>query len=123
MVHVSDVERSAEYYRLLGFEVGNSFPREGKPTWVWMYQPRAESWKRGANLMLATSERPVNPGAQDVLFYLYAADLVALRNQLLERGVKVSEIEYPFYMPKGEFRTHDPDGYCLMIGQSYEGSP
>jgi hypothetical protein len=29
MIHVADVERSAAFYRLLGFEVGNAVPREG----------------------------------------------------------------------------------------------
>jgi hypothetical protein len=32
--------------------------------------------------------------------------------------VKVSRITYPDYMPKGEIRVEDPDGYCLLIGQS-----
>ena len=26
----------------------------------------------------------------------------------------------PFYMPNGEVRVHDPDGYCLLIGQLSE---
>jgi len=54
---VSDVERSAVFFRLLGFEIGNKVPRTGKPNWAWLYQPKAESWKRGANLMLVTGER------------------------------------------------------------------
>jgi hypothetical protein len=31
--------------------------------------------------------------------------------------VTVSEVTYPPYMPKGEVRVDDPDGYCLLIGQ------
>jgi hypothetical protein len=26
-------------------------------------------------------------------------------------------IEHPFYMPSGEFRLFDPDGYVLLVGQ------
>jgi hypothetical protein len=33
-------------------------------------------------------------------------------------GVKVSAISYPDYMPKGEIRVDDPDGYTLLIGQA-----
>jgi hypothetical protein len=36
---------------------------------------------------------------------------------LLENSVEVSEIGRPFYMPNGEIRITDPDGYCLLIGQ------
>jgi len=25
---------------------------------------------------------------------------------------------YPDYMPKGEIRVEDPDGYCLLVGQA-----
>jgi hypothetical protein len=53
-----------------------------------------------------------------VLFYLYSPDLIALRAHLQSSGVKVSPITYPDYMPKGEIRVDDPDGYCLLIGQA-----
>jgi hypothetical protein len=52
------------------------------------------------------------------LFYLYSPELIALREHLLGNGVKVSPITYPDYMPKGEIRVEDPDGYVLLIGQS-----
>ncbi len=125
MIHVADVDRAAEFYRLLGFEIGNYVPKgePGPKHWAWLYQPKAESWKTGANLMITRTGRPLNPRAQDVLFYLYATDLVGLRNELLAHGLKPGEICYPEYLPKGEFRIDDPDGYCLMIGQAAEDTP
>jgi hypothetical protein len=69
------------------------------------------------------SECAIQADAQQVLFYLYANDRVAVRNRLIAAGVKVGEIGYPEYLPKGEFQTSDPDGYVLMIAQSIEGSP
>jgi len=30
-------------------------------------------------------------------------------------GVAVGHTTYPFYCPKGEFRTTDPDGYVCMV--------
>ena len=123
MVHVADVERSAAFYRLLGFEIGNRVPRTGAPHWAWLYARDAEDWRRGPNLMLTRTGRPLQPEAQDVLFYLYASDLVALREKLLAEGINAGEITYPDYLPKGEFAAHDPDGYCLMIAQASDDTP
>ena len=123
MIHVADVERSAGFYRLLGFEIGNFVPAEGPMHWAWLYAPKAPDWKRGPNLMLTRSARAIDAGAQDVLFYLYAADLAALRSQLLAAGIRAGTISYPEYLPKGEFRVQDPDGYTLMIAQSTADTP
>ncbi len=71
-----------------------------------------------AEIMFARAAEPVVAGQQAVLFYLYSPDLIALREHLLTNGVKVSPITYPDYMPKGEIRVDDPDGYCLLIGQA-----
>ena len=122
-LQVAVVERAVEFYRLLGFEVGNRFPKEGEMGWAWLYQPAAPDWKRGANLMVARAEDPVDPKAQRAMLYLYAEDLQALHAELAAAGVKVGEIQYPFYLPKGEFQTFDPDGYVVNIGQKFEGTP
>lgn len=39
MVFVADVERSIEFYRHLGFEVGDTFAADEapKPTWAWLF--------------------------------------------------------------------------------------
>lgn len=125
MVRVANIERSVEFYRLLGFEVGNYVPRaENCPmAWAWLYQPKTPNWKTGANLMLTVNHDAITPGAHSVLFYLYANDLVGLRTRLLGAGVKVGEITYPEYLPEGEFRTSDPDGYTLMIAQAGKDTP
>jgi catechol 2,3-dioxygenase-like lactoylglutathione lyase family enzyme len=123
MIRVADVERSAKFYQLLGFEIGNYVPREAPPMhWAWLYQPQAPDWKTGANLMLVHSEEKPQHELPVVL-YLYAGDLVALRQQLIEGGLTVGAITDPWYLPKGEFELHDPDGYTVMVGQSCEESP
>jgi catechol 2,3-dioxygenase-like lactoylglutathione lyase family enzyme len=123
MIHVADVARSAGFYRLLGFDIGNRVPAEGTMQWAWLYAPKAPDWKRGPNLMLSRTGRPIDAGAQDVLFYLYAADLEALRGQLLAAGIHAGAISYPEYLPQGELRVQDPDGYVLMIAQSTADTP
>ena len=69
MIHVADVERSAAFYRHLGFDIGNYVPPGGsRMEWAWLYAPKAAEWKRGPNLMLTRSSEPVDPDAQAVLF-------------------------------------------------------
>lgn len=86
--------------------------------------------------MFARASAPVDASQQAVLFYLYSLDVQGLRTFLLEHGVPdagpppaegiespppngeaVFEIVPRFYMPAGELRIHDPDGYCLLVGQ------
>ena len=111
MAHVSDVRKSAEFYQLLGFEVKNTFEQEGQLQWAWL--------KSGsADLMLARSGRPMNPGAQDILFYMYVPDVAAYRAELESRGIKVGPIKYPFYSPRGEFRIDEPDRYTLFVSHA-----
>jgi catechol 2,3-dioxygenase-like lactoylglutathione lyase family enzyme len=123
MVPVRDVERSVEFYNLLGFALGNRVPRQGRMNWAWLYAPNAPDWRRGPNIMLTRSERDVEPAANGVLFYLYAIDLVSLRAELISAGKSPGPIKYPDYLPKGEFKIQDPDGYCLMIAQNDSDTP
>jgi catechol 2,3-dioxygenase-like lactoylglutathione lyase family enzyme len=112
MAFVADVQRAADFYKLLGMEMRHSLKNPaGQLQWAWLEN-------RGAQLMVSRASEPVVPGQQAVLFYLYSPDLVALREHLLGEGVKVSEITYPEYMPKGEIRVTDVDGYVLLIGQA-----
>ena len=112
MVHVANVQRSVDFYRLLGLEVRGSLRNpSGELQWVDLASDRAE-------VMFTRASEPVIADQQAVLFYLYSPQLVQLREHLLSHGVTVSEITYPNYMPKGEIRVEDPDGYVLLIGQA-----
>jgi catechol 2,3-dioxygenase-like lactoylglutathione lyase family enzyme len=112
MASVADVQRSVDFYKLLGMEVRGSLKTSsGGPQWAHVACEHAD-------LMLARSMKPVVPGQQAVLFYLYSPNLVALREHLISAGIRVSPITYPDYMPKGEVCVEDPDGYTLLIGQA-----
>ena len=110
MAFVRSVPRSIEFYRLLGFRVEGEFTQDGATelTWASLVSDRAE-------IMLARASDPVVASQQAVLFYVYCDDVAAQRQQLSEAGVTVSEITYPFYAPRGEFRIEDSDGYVLMV--------
>ena len=111
LAHVADVRKAMEFYQLLGFEVKKTVEDRGQTQWAWLRHG-------GADLMIGRSARPMNPGAQDVLFYMYASDVAAYRAELEAKGVKAGPISYPFYSPRGEFRIDDLDGYTLMVAHA-----
>jgi Glyoxalase/Bleomycin resistance protein/Dioxygenase superfamily len=112
MAHSADVQCSVDFYKLLGMELRGSLKTSsGDLQWAHVACERAE-------LMFARATEAAVPSQQAVLFYLYSPNLVALREQLISAGVRVSAITYPDYMPKGEVRVEDPDGYTLLIGQA-----
>jgi hypothetical protein len=112
MAHVADVQRSVSFYELFGLKMRNHL-KAADGAWQWAYVECEQ-----AEIMFARASGSVVAGDQAVLFYLYSPDLAALRQHLLTKGVEVSGITYPNYMPKGEFRVEDPDGYVLLIGQA-----
>jgi catechol 2,3-dioxygenase-like lactoylglutathione lyase family enzyme len=113
MIFVSDVARSIEFYKQLGFTAGNTHEDKGKVVWALLQSPDGH-----AQLMLANSARPMNPGAQDMLFYLYAENVEQYREELKAKGLAVGPMQYPFYSPRGEFRLEDPDGWSLFIAHA-----
>jgi hypothetical protein len=106
MLHVMEIERSLDFYELLGFVAVDT--HGGNPL-GW----RACTVK--VALMFLRAEHAVNPAAQGVMLYMYAPDLMALRADLQTSGVSVSPIGYPEYMPSGEMRLVDPDGYRVIV--------
>ena len=112
MAHVADVQRAVDFYKLLGMELRGSL-KNGSGDLQWVHVASEQ-----ADLMLTRASEPVVASQQAVLFYLYSPNLVALREHLIAVGVRASLITYPAYMPKGEIRIDDPDGYCLLIGQA-----
>jgi catechol 2,3-dioxygenase-like lactoylglutathione lyase family enzyme len=123
LILVSDIEESAAFYRLLGFEIGNYQPRTGEKHWVWLYAPEASDWRRGPNLMLTRGEEGAQPRPGTTTLYLYAADVASVHATLVASGIAPGAIVYPDYMPKGEFGVHDPDGYHLTIAQAGPETP
>ena len=112
LAHSADVQRSIDFYKLLGMEVRGSLRNSsGELQWVHLTCDQAD-------LMFTRASEPVITGQPAVLFYLYSPDLIALREHLLASGVNVSPITYPEYMPKGELCLQDADGYTLLIGQA-----
>lgn len=107
MLHVAEIEKSIQFYELLGFSTVDT--DRCKPL----------GWARlhceGGALMFLRAEGPVDQ-AHQVMLYMYTPDLSGLREQLLARGLQVPPINYPGYMPSGEITLRDPDGNIVLVG-------
>ncbi len=132
MAHVADVDRANRFYALLGFTCDRRYSDGDVINWSAMTSG-------SARLFLARADAPVVADQQAVLFYMYSNDVVGLREHLLARGVAdsgappgeapgtspstpvtgaaVFHVVPRFYMPLGELRIHDPDGYVILVGQ------
>ena len=137
-VYVTDIETTLRFYALLGVEMRSILrDPDGRSNWAWAETKPGGSRDIIAQLMFSRTWRPIVPGNQDMFFYMYTLDLLALRRHLLVNGVRdgggptdwetpegasratstLFAIHHPSYMPAGEFRIHDPDGYCILVGQ------
>lgn len=128
MAHVADVEASVAFYALLGFAPRNILrDAAGKAYWAMTASGSAE-------IMFSRADGPVDSGVQAVLFYMYSKDVRSLRSHLVACGVRdgsapagepdpagarrvAFQVTHPPYMPAGELRIHDPDGYVVLVGQ------
>jgi hypothetical protein len=107
MLHVAEIERSIRFYELLGFVTVDT--DRCKPLgWARMHCD-------GGAVMFLRAEEPLDPVRVTTMLYMYTADLVALREQLLAAGIKVPPIKRPPYMPSGEIQMPDPDGYSVLV--------
>ena len=110
VIHVDDVARSVAFYQQLGFEVVQTLVADRHSAWTLLRNGPAE-------LMLETATDPFTADEQGIFLYLHVTDVVALYDELQALGLEPGELHNPPYMPAGEFRLTDPDGYILLFGQ------
>ena len=108
MLHVAEIERSITFYEVLGFRLIDD---DGCQPIGW-----ARMHCDSGDIMFLRAEKDIDARTQGFFFYLYTPELVELREHLVEKGVAVSEIKRPPYMPSGMVNLNDPDGYRIEIG-------
>lgn len=89
VIPVADVDRAKEFYGRLGWRLDADF-RFDKGFRVVQFTPPGS----GSSIQFGTKVTPVAPGSAQSL-YLVVSDLVAAREQLVARGVHVSEVFHP----------------------------
>lgn len=123
LLMVYDMRRTVAFYRdVLGFEVEQQWEPDGHLYWA--------SLKSGRAKLMVNAEyedehrRPEHdrPHGSDVIFYFYPANVVALRERVVVKGVAASELRVTHYGHK-QFDLKDPDGYRLCFSQETDESP
>lgn len=116
---VADIDRSEAFYRdVLGFAVRRLEGGEGVPA-------RAEAVSGPARIQLGTQDGASDstgerrPRGAAILFF-QTDDVAALRDAILARSGKPSELEKVNWIKMRVFQIHDPDGHTLWFAQSFQ---
>jgi catechol 2,3-dioxygenase-like lactoylglutathione lyase family enzyme len=86
VIPVSDVDRAKEFYKKLGWRLDAEF-ESGKDFRIMQFTPPGS----GGSVIFGKNVTPAAPGSTQGL-YLIVADIDAARQELLRRGVEVSEV-------------------------------
>jgi catechol 2,3-dioxygenase-like lactoylglutathione lyase family enzyme len=105
VVPVSDVDRAKEFYENLGWRLDADFPFDNGFRVVQFTPPGS-----GSSVQFGTKITSAQPGSASN--YLIVSDIDAARDQLVARGVEVSEVFYPG-TPGAQFQ---PDGSGRVSG-------
>ena len=89
VIPVSDVDHSKAFYAGLGWRLDADFPFDNGFRVVQFTPPGS-----GTSIQFGTKVTPAAPGSAQSL-YLVVSDIVAARDGLVARGVKVSEVFHP----------------------------
>ncbi len=120
MLAVTDLKRTMEFYRRLGFKVQGMF---GEPEPVW-----CELVRDGVALMFNAPprrevERDVPVKSRDYqIYYLNSDDVAGQHAAWKKAGLAVSDLRVTMYGMK-EFELRDPDGHWLWFGQETDEAP
>ena len=105
IIPVSDVDRAKRFYGDLGWRLDLDF-RAGDDYRVIQYTPPGS----GCSVMFGENITNAAPGSLQGL-HLVVSDILAVRNELLRRGIEISE---PFHDTGGVF--HHADGNRVVSG-------
>jgi catechol 2,3-dioxygenase-like lactoylglutathione lyase family enzyme len=100
VIPVSDVDRAKKFYANLGWRLDADFPFDNGFRVVQFTPPGS-----GASVQFGTNISSAAPGSAQGL-YLIVSDIDAARDELVARGLKVSEVFHP-ETPGAQFQ---PDG-------------
>jgi catechol 2,3-dioxygenase-like lactoylglutathione lyase family enzyme len=106
VIPVSDVDRAKQFYANLGWRLDADFPFDNGFRVVQFTPPGS-----GCSVQFGTRITPAAPGSAQGL-YLIVTDIEGARNELVARGVKVSEV-FHAATPGAQFQ---PDGASGRVG-------
>jgi len=106
MLPVKSMPASIDFYQKLGFSV-----ERRSDEWGWAMLCFDE-----CRLMVDQSINAHREAPRQSVLYLYPENIVEYHRHVRSNGINVPDLEVTFY-GLTEFRTNDPDGNRLWIGQ------
>jgi catechol 2,3-dioxygenase-like lactoylglutathione lyase family enzyme len=103
VVPVSDVDRAKKFYGKLGWRLDADFPFDNGFRVVQFTPPGS-----GSSVQFGTKITSATPGSARGL-YLIVSDIETAREELVTRGIEVSEVFYPT-TPGAQFQPDDSSG-------------
>jgi len=116
---VAEVDRSLAFYSdVLGFEAHAARQRDGVPA-------VAEVVRGPARIQLGTQDSAYDSTGQRrprgaAIIFFQTDDVAAMREEVLARGGRPSELEKVNWIKMRVFEVRDPDGHTLWFGQSFQ---
>lgn len=114
---VADVDQSADFYQLLGFEKIAQVPEQGKPQWAMVKRDEVALMlqdKKSAETDLPF--RYTNGQNAGALLYFDVQDVEEIKSRLNGKVLVVKDIHSTFY-GTNELMVADPDHYLLIFAE------
>ena len=111
MIHVTDVNATAQWYASIGFEIRN-INREcddGKIDWALLRLGESE-------IMLSLGGRPSSSSRREFDLYTHVDDVNGLRRELNGKAEIIEDLHDTFYGMR-EFIIRDCNGFWITFGQ------
>jgi catechol 2,3-dioxygenase-like lactoylglutathione lyase family enzyme len=118
LLAVSDTARSIRFYRdVLGFEVRETSAAAAAPVAEARWGPARIELRKGDETLDSTGA-PRPRGA--AILFLETDNVAAMREAIIARGGRPSELERVNGIKMRVFQLQDPDGHTLWFGQSFQ---
>jgi hypothetical protein len=111
-LYVTNLEESIAFYNLIGLQVTNRRYENDELVWLTMTSDDDK-----IKIMLRKVAGPIIADHQDIFFYCHTANIKLLIKTLDDNKIARGKLQRPDYMPAGQCRVEDPDGYVLLIGE------
>jgi len=113
-IAVKDIPKATAFYAdILGLEVTQDYRQDEKNWWITLALPEG-----GVSLTLGLDEEGIKPGK--LTMYFATSDIKAAHKELLDKSVKVSDVQDDLYGPGSGVKfinLTDPEGNPILIVQ------
>jgi uncharacterized glyoxalase superfamily protein PhnB len=115
-IFTSDISKTIDFYKQLGFSLTMSVPETGPPEWVMMTNGEVTfMFQSYSSLGKELPEINRAPGGS-LLFYIRVKQIRKMFDELQEKAKYLTPLAKTFYGAT-EFSIQDPNGYVLTFAE------